>query len=139
MYKKVLQIWNTSRVGAKLDKHLEGIIKEMNLMQTAHHQTFYWINTTSLESYRSNELEKRAIEDIAPEEILVALEEVIANNLSIDEAELIRYLARTFGFAKVGKQIETNLRYVIDMAVKQEKVTRENSRIKFAQNKNYYV
>ena len=139
LYKKILQMWNTSRVGAKLDRHLEGIIKEMNLMQTAHHQPFYWFNTTSLENYRSNDLEKRAIEDIAPEEILVALEEVIANNLSIDEAELLRYLARTFGFAKVGKQIETNLRYVIDIAVQQEKVTRENNRIKFAQNKNYYV
>jgi hypothetical protein len=58
--------------------------------------------------------------------------EVVTNNLSIEEAELLRYLARTFGFAKVGKQIDTILRYVIDTAEKQGIVKRENDRIKLA-------
>lgn len=132
LYKKVLQAWNTSRAGARLDKHLEGIIKEMNIVQTIHHQPFYWSNNTTLDYYRSNDIEKRIMEDIAPEEVLVALQEVVTNNLSIEEAELLRYLARTFGFAKVGKQIDTILRYVIDRAVQQGKVKRENDRIKLA-------
>ena len=132
LYKKVLQAWNTSRAGARLDKHLEGIIKEMNIVQPTHHQPFYWSNNTTLDYYRSNDIEKRNMEDIAPEEILVALQEVVTNNLSIEEAELLRYLARTFGFAKVGKQIDTILRYVIDTAVQHGKVKRENDRIKLA-------
>ncbi len=132
LYKKVLQAWNTSRAGAKLDKHLEGIIKEMNLVQTIHHQAFYWSNNTTLDYYRSNDIEKRIMEDIAPEEVLVALEEVLKNNLSIEETELLRYLARTFGFAKVGKQIDTILRYVIDTAVQQGNVKIENDRVKLA-------
>jgi hypothetical protein len=132
LYKKVLQAWNTSRAGARLDKHLEGIIKEMNIVQTIHHQPFYWSNNTTLEYYRSNDIEKRIMEDIAPEEVLVALQEVVTNNLSIEEAELLRYLARTFGFAKVGKQIDAILHYVIDTAVQQGKVKRENDRIKLA-------
>ena len=41
-------------------------------------------------------------------------------------------LARTFGFAKVGKQIDTILRYVIDKAVQNGKVKKENNRIKLA-------
>jgi hypothetical protein len=132
LYKKVLQAWNTSRAGARLDKHLEGIIKEMNLLQTTHHQPFYWSNKITLDYYRSNDIEKRNMEDIAPEEVLVALQDVVANNLSIEEDELLRYLARTFGFVKVGKQIETILRYVIDTAVQNGKVIKENDRIKFA-------
>jgi uncharacterized membrane protein YheB (UPF0754 family) len=132
LYKKVLQAWNTSRAGARLDKHLEGIIKEMNVVETSHHQPFYWNNSTILDFYRSNDIEKRNMEDIAPEEVIVALEEVVENNLSIEEDELLRYLSRTFGFAKVGKQIDTLLRYCIDIAVKQEKVKRENNRIKLA-------
>ncbi len=130
LYKKVLQAWNTSRAGARLDKHLEGIIKEMNIVQTIHHQPFYWSNITTLDYYRSNDIEKRNMEDIAPEEILVALQEVVANNLSIEEDELLRYLARTFGFAKVGKQIDTILRYVIETAVQNGIVKKENNRIK---------
>jgi hypothetical protein len=132
LYKKVLQAWNTSRAGARLDKHLEGIIKEMNIVQTTHHQPFYWSKNTTLDYYRSNDIEKRNMEDIAPEEILVALQEVIVNNLSIEEDELLRYLARTFGFAKVGKQIDTILCYVIDTAMQNGKVKKENNRIKLA-------
>ena len=134
LYKKVLQAWNTSRAGARLDKHLEEIIKEMNIVQTTHHQPFYWNANTALDFYRSNEIEKRNMEDIAPEEIIVALEEVVTDNLSIEEDELLRYLARSFGFAKVGKQIDTLLRYCIEIAVKQNKVKRENDRIKLADN-----
>jgi superfamily I DNA and/or RNA helicase len=134
LYKKVLQVWNTSRAGSRLDKHLEDIIKEMKLVQTIHHQPFYWSNDTTLDYYRSNDKEKRIMEDIAPEEVLVALQEVITNNLSIEEAELLRYLARTFGFAKVGKQIDTILRYVIETAIQQGKVKRENERIKLVNN-----
>ncbi len=132
LYKKVLQAWNTSRAGARLDKHLEGIIKEMSIAQTTHHQPFYWNINTTLDFYRSNDIEKRNMEDIAPEEVIVALEEVVTHNLSIEEDELLRYLARTFGFAKVGKQIDTLLRYTIDIAIKQDKVKRENNRIKLA-------
>jgi len=132
LFKNVLQAWNTSRAGSRLDKLLEGIIKEMNLVQTIHHQPFYWSNITTLDYYRRNDIEKRNMEDIAPEEVLVALQEVVANNLSIKEDELLRYLARTFSFAKVGKQIHTILRYVIDTAEKQGIVKRENDRIVLA-------
>ena len=132
LYKKVLQAWNTSRAGARLDKHLEDIINEMNLAQINHYQTFYRTADSNVipDYYRSNDVEKRNMEDIAPEEIIVALQEVVTNNLSIEEEELLRYLARTFGFAKVGKQIDSILCYTIDLAVKEGKVKRENGRIK---------
>ena len=134
LYKKVLHAWNTSRAGARLDKYLEDIISEMNLIQIQHYQTFYRTanSNITLDYYRSNDIEKRNMEDIAPEEIIVALQEVVANNLSIEEEELLRYLARTFGFAKVGKQIDSILRYTIDLAVKDGKVKQENGRIKIA-------
>ncbi|MBO9592822.1 MAG: DUF3320 domain-containing protein [Niabella sp.] len=130
LYKKVLQAWNISRAGTRLDRYLEEIIREINLVHTTHHQLFYWNNNTTLDHYRSNDIEKRNMEDIAPEEILVALQEVVTNNLSIEEDELLRYLARTFGFSKVGRQIDTLLRYVIDRAVRQGKLRRENDRVK---------
>ena len=124
--------WNTNRIGAKLDKYLERIIVEMDLLQILHHQPFYQNTQTinELDFYRSNDIEKRSIEDIAPEEIIVALNEAITQFLSIEEDELIRYLARTFGFAKVGRQIDILLHYAIDLAVKLGKVKRDNGRIK---------
>lgn len=131
LFKKVMTAWNVSRAGSKLSQYFEEILADLNLTQTHHHQTFYWPDDHfELEFYRSNDIERRNMEDIAPEEILIALEEVITNNLSIEEDELLRYLARTFGFAKVGNQIERQLRYSIDFAIKNELVKRENNRIK---------
>ena len=103
----------------------------MAVAQTLHHQPFYWNDDSCvMEYYRDNDIEKRSIDDIAPEEILVAIDEAVAHNLSMDEEELIRYLCRVFGFAKVGKQIDTLLRYAIDQAEKESVIKREAGRVK---------
>jgi superfamily I DNA and/or RNA helicase len=130
LYKKVLVTWNTSRAGSRIDNYLEEILRELRLVETTHDQSFYWKNNAKIDFYRNNEVEKRNMEDIAPEEVLVALEEVVTNFLSIEEDELLRYLARTFGFAKVGRQIDHHLRYSIDMAIHQGKIKRDFNRIK---------
>ncbi len=130
LYKKLLQQWNTSRAGARLDRHLEGILQEMKLHVVTHHQPFYCSQQEPIAVYRANDVEKRNIEDIAPEEILVAAEEVLRDHLSIEEDELLRYLARTFGFMKVGRQIHSLLSYALQRAVDQGKFIREDNRIK---------
>ncbi len=89
LYKKVVQAWNTSRVGSRLDKHLEMIIGELDLKQVHHHQPFYWnteIGTYNIDWYRSNDTEKRNIEDIAPEELKAAITEAVYQNLSIEKS-----------------------------------------------------
>ena len=140
LYRKILQAWNISRVGTKLEAYLQEIITEMDLTTTRHHQPFYWTAPVAeMDHYRSNETEKRNIEDIAPEEIVVALEEVVAYNLSIDEEELVRYLCRSFGFSKVGKQIDSLLRYAIDMAEKEGKIIREDGRVKISEASHHKV
>lgn len=90
----VSHLGGKSRAGARLDKHIKTIISKLPLQQTMHHQPFYWhaqTNTAALSHYRNNETEKRGIGDIAPEEIIVTLQEVIEYNLSIEEEELLRY------------------------------------------------
>lgn len=134
LYKKVLQAWNISRAGARLDRFLEEVIAEMNITQSQHQQPFYFSskNGLTLTHYRSNETEKRKIEDIAPEEIMVALEEAVRNHLSIEEDELIKYLARIFDFGRVGRQVDSLIRYAIGLAVKEKRVVMEGSRVKIS-------
>ena len=87
-----------------------------------------------LDEYRYNDIEKRSIDDIAPEEIMVALQETMSHNLSLQEDELLRYLAKVFNFSKVGKQIELQLNYVIGLAEKNGMVERDDGRIRCNQN-----
>lgn len=132
LYKRLLSAWNTTRVGAKLDAHLQDIIRSMRLASTTHHQPFYWsvaVTPDTLRNYRANDLEKRSIEDIAPEELITAIVETVNQNLSIDKEELMRYVNNLFGYTKVGKNIDTLLRYAINLAVEKGLVKRENGRI----------
>lgn len=139
LQKRVLQAWNISRAGARLDFYLDDIIKDIGLKYRDHHQRFYWATDAapthfSLDYYRTNDLEKRDMPDIAPEELVLAITEAVQHNLSIEEEELFRYVARVFGFAKVGRQIEEYLRYALDLAEQQGKIVRENGRVKVGGN-----
>lgn len=132
LYKRILHAWNVSRAGSKLDSYLDEIIKEVNLSKILHYQPFYWINGSNkqIDFYRSNDVEKRNIEDIAPEELTVAITEAVEQNLSIEQEELLRYIAKIFGFSKVGRQIDEVLNYCVDISVKTGKIKREGSRLK---------
>ncbi len=133
LYRRLLKAWSISRVSTKLDKHLETVINEMALVQVRHHQVFYWNkNQNPMDYYRNNGGEKRDIDDIAPEELKVALLDTAARNLSIEEEELLRYMARLFGFAKLGKQVDVRLRYVIGLAIDVGELVREGERLKCA-------
>jgi hypothetical protein len=135
LYRRILQAWNVSRAVARLDAHLDSIIQDAGLASVQHHQPFY-VSTDSHTSnlkmahYRTNDIEKRSIEDIAPEELAIAIIEAVYQNLSIEEEELLRYTARLFGFAKVGRQIDASIRYAVDLAVNQGRIVRENGRVR---------
>ena len=126
--KKVLKLWNTSRAGGKLNAYLQEIILSIpNLRTTENYQKFYWsenIQPENLDNYRDNMVEKRNIDEIAYEEIAVAIMEIMRNNLSLNKEELIKATSRVFGFLKVGSLIENTLKYCIDRLV-QENVLRE--------------
>lgn len=136
LYRRLLNVWNTSRVGAKLDRYLQEIIDETNIKKSTHHQDFYWIDNSDFYCtfYRNNDIEKRSVEDIAPEEVLIALEEVLINNLSIEKTDLMRYLTRTFGYSKMGMQIETLMDNAIKFAVEKKVAEIDGSRVKIASN-----
>lgn len=110
LFRKILKLWN-SRAGAKLTGYLDEILNSIpNITSTEKDQKFYWSENTKPENisvYRDNSIEKRAVEDIAPDEISVAIMEIMQSNLSVEKDELIRITARLFGFLKMNVQIET--------------------------------
>lgn len=136
LYKRILQAWNISRAGARLDFYLDSIINDMGLKYVDHHQRFYvstdgGLTSLKLDYYRANDVEKRDMQDIAPEELVMVVMEAVHHNLSIEEEELLRYVARVFGFSKVGRQIDEFLRYALALAEREGKIKRENGRVKW--------
>nr|WP_314496875.1 DUF3320 domain-containing protein [uncultured Chryseobacterium sp.] len=133
LFRKILKLWNTLRTGAKLSSYLDEIIQSVpNLTVTETYQKFYWSETVrpeNLYTYRNNDLEKRNIEDIAAEEISVAIMEIMSSNLSVSKNELIRVTSRLFGFMKVGTQIDSVVQYAINELIRKDLLTENEGRI----------
>ncbi len=133
LFRKVLKLWNTARAGAKLNGYLTEIVDNIpTVLKHEAHQIFYWteeVTPENLHYYRDNTLEKRAIEDIAQEEIMLAISEIMATNLSLSKDDLIRTTAKTFGFMKVGSQIDQIISSAIHALAHQERVKLDNSRV----------
>lgn len=131
--KKILSAWFTSRMGGKLESYLDDIIHEVDLTERTHlGQVYYWKpGMTEIDFYRVGEgSDRRNIEDIAPEELKVAILEAIDQYLSIELEELLRHTARIFGFAKLGRQIDLSLRYTIDLMVQENLVRIDGGRVR---------
>lgn len=131
LYRRILEHWEI-KPGVKNERLLSEIIADVPSHITEHRQPFYWKNRSvvDLDYYRSNIGIGRNAEDIAPEEIIVALLEAVEQNLSIAEEDLIRHLARQFDFPKIGKHIESSMRYALSLAVEKQLVEQVDGRVK---------
>jgi hypothetical protein len=57
---------------------------------------------------------RRSIDEIPPEEIAVAMKNLVRDSLSIERAKLLLYVARIFGFDRAGNQIQKALESTFD-------------------------
>jgi len=118
LFRKILKLWNTSRAGGKLNIYLlETLASIPNIQTTESYQKFYWSENSqpqNLDFYRDNSAEKRLIDEIAPEEISVAMMELMHSNLSLNKEELVRAVCKTFGFSKVGSQIDAVVKFCVE-------------------------
>lgn len=133
LFRKIMKLWNTSRAGAKLNAYLTEIVDNIpTIFKNETHQVFYWsesVTSDNLQEYRDNSLEKRAIDDISQEEIKLAIMEVMELNLSLSKEDLLRATAKTFGFMKVGNQIEQIISAALEALMLTNKVKLKDNRI----------
>ena len=69
------------------------------------------------------------MEDIAQEETNLVILEIMRHNLSLNREDLIRLTSKTFGFLKVGAQIETVINFSIENLIDENKLKQSENRI----------
>lgn len=133
LFRKVLKLWNTARAGSKLNGYLTQIVESIPAVsKNETHQVFYWnemVTPENLHWYRGNSVEKRAIEDISQEEIMLVVMEILEMNLSLVKEDLVRITTKTFGFMKVGNQIDQIISAAINILVETRNVKIKDGRI----------
>ncbi|PZP45354.1 MAG: hypothetical protein DI598_13330, partial [Pseudopedobacter saltans] len=100
LQKSLLQIWNISRSGARIERFVTDLIQQSDF-STTHFQeeTFIWTKEThpdNLDFYRTMpEQEKRSAQDLSPEEIFICLKEALQHLIQLDKENASKYIQKT--------------------------------------------
>ena len=133
--RRILNAWGISRLGVRLNEYLISIYSGLELKHTSQNGTmFYWNNEQEPEKYNifrvpENDDQKRNAEDLAKEEIFCGIKDVLTNQISLPEDDLIREVAKVFGYARLGGNVEQAMKMGIDFAMKNGKIIMKDERI----------
>lgn len=128
--KRVLSAWEISRMGTRLDAYLNLLLTETPCYLTEHEGfTFYWTSGEQHKSFKSYRTDSnRDAADLPPEEIAIAIKEVLEQQISLPVKDLMRITAQLFGFARGGTYVDAAIQRGINEALKKEYMKIENER-----------
>ena len=135
LYRRILAAWGIGRAGSRIVAHLDSIIENMGVRQTQHgRQSILWHRTQDSRFYKCyrvarEDFDKRDVEDLPLEEIVIALKEILKRQLSLPRTELIRECARLFGYARIGSKVEEVIGLGVDYAIKSDLIGVQNERL----------
>lgn len=127
---KVLNAWCISRGGARVEGVFSSAVASVGKNITSDEgRVFFWREDQAPEDYsiyrvEDSEGNKRGMDDIPSQEILNAAIEVLKEQISLSETDLIRETAKKFGFTRLGNVIESSIKYTIDVGLCKEAVIR---------------
>jgi very-short-patch-repair endonuclease len=135
--KRVLNAWNISRMGTRISSHFQILLEEMDLSPLKDgHREFYWQKAGTTEGYKlyripRNDLEKRDADDLPPEEVANAVNEILSHQISLTRIDLIRETAKLFGYSRVGTNVEYAMGQGINKAIELGSVEEKDTRVVF--------
>lgn len=135
LMKKVLNCWSITRGGSRVEGIFLDAISTVNVTTTTDEdRVFIWKakqEPSTYKEYRTEDADgvKRNMDDVASEEILSAAAEVLGEQISLSETDLIRETAKKFGFSRIGGVIEASVGYAIKKGI-------SNGRLIKAENGN---
>ena len=133
--KRILAAWGITRLGVRLNDFLGSQYTYLGLKHTVQNGVlFYWLQEQNPELYKTfripvNESQKRNAEDLPKEEIAAGLIEILTNQISLPEDDLIKETARLFGYARIGTNVEQSMKLGIEYALKREMILKNNDRL----------
>ncbi len=136
LMRKVLNVWAISRGGSRVDEIFSSAVAKIEKNITRDEdRVFFWKKEQEPEHYRVYRVEdsegnKRSMDDISSVEIINAIVEVLKEQISLSETDLVRETAKKFGFSRLGSIIETAVKYAIGSGInKGNLVRRDNGNI----------
>ena len=114
--------------GSRVDAIFEEVAAQIDKRTTKDGETvFFWLpkqNPPEYEIYRVEDESgsKRSMDDISSYEILIAVKEVLLEQISLTKDDLVRETAKKFGYSRLGNVIEQAVNHAIDCGVRQQRL-----------------
>jgi hypothetical protein len=129
--RRVIQAWGMNRAGGRIEERLQSLCSRTRGRTTRVGRTvFYWPEGMYPEAYEgfrvpgSDADSLRKPEELPVEEIANAARAVLNDQISLPEADLIREVARLFGYARTGAHVEQALRPGVALLVQRDQARR---------------
>lgn len=140
MAKRMAMAAGVAKVGTRIR---ESLSKAANFASSTgrirHEGKFLWHHTMIKPIIRNRELlpaSSKKIGYIAPAEIELAVIDVVANAIAIENDAIIPLTAKIFGFLRVTDEIKVHIQKAIDDLIRTEHLIVENNWLKLKTNKN---
>lgn len=135
--KRLLDAWNISRLGGRLQSRIEDLLSRLSLTITEEPNggKCYWpegIEPAEYDNYRvfSDDLTKRNADELPVREVCNALTYILNQQISLPKEDLIREGAKEFGFSRTGSVVNEKMEIAIQEMLDSGKAIHENGRIK---------
>lgn len=139
LQKKVLACYGISRGSAAVKKAYDDAFAGLCVYVTAAiDKEFCWVGEEQAAEYNTCRLtknggEKRSMDIICPEEIANGIRIILADQISMSKADIIRETARLFGFSRIGSVIENAVEIAVYCAESAGKITVDGDKITIKQ------
>jgi very-short-patch-repair endonuclease len=133
--RKVCTQFQISRATQKAQHRIETLARGCGgiSQETYNNQLSYWPVTLTISDYRefrkNTDTASRKAEDIPPQEVAVAAFSVLSENISIEIPDLVRATANSFGFSRVGQNVEGSMLVGIEYMIQNFPVNKEGERV----------
>lgn len=127
--KRVIESWGIARSGSKVESIIVDAIKSISVKKTVSSgQNFYWKDDQEPDAYliyrEPSEQEKRIMDDICEQEVANAIYQIMENQCSLLEEDLVREVGKLFGFLRMGTVIEKSVKAGIQCAISRDLIER---------------
>lgn len=133
--KRILTAWGFARLGVKLNEYLIRLYNQLDIQKTTQNgKVFYWKRDQDPEKYNKfrvakEDEQKRDVEDIPKEELVCGIRDVLINQISLPEDDLVREVSKKFGYARLGGNVDQTMKMGIEYALTQRVLIRKDGKI----------
>ncbi len=122
--RRVLSAWGASKIGTRISAHFDELFKEMKLKKVKHGEhIFFWNQDQDPKDYQvyriaGTDTDRRDADDLPPEEVAVAVKEILRNQISLSRSDLVSETMKALGYTRTGSIRQQAAEHGIKLAVK---------------------